>query len=30
MKGWKFFISRKKKMEEKIEKGSVFGILEMD
>lgn len=30
MKGRKLFISRKKKMEEKTEKGSALGILEMD
>lgn len=30
MKGRKLFISRKKKIEEKTEKGSALGILEMD
>lgn len=30
MKGRKLFISRKKKMEKKTEKGSALGILEMD
>ena len=30
MKGRKLFTSRKKKMEEKTEKGSALGILEMD